>query len=124
MNVTTFKAVSKDEQAKAVSLLSSDDSASGSNPTSSDDERSHITGTSSSVDGHGPLGRPHTHTRSPPSGSSPSSSSSESHLKTRKRVTVPNKREERVPKVDRIKVIRMENSYFKTTSGCRTFFLI
>jgi len=66
------KSVRMDAPANAALSSSSDDSASGSSPTSSDDDNPNATDTSSSDDGHGPPGP-----LSPPSGSSPSDSSSE-----------------------------------------------
>jgi len=89
--VTKDKSVRKDDPANAAPSLSSDDSASGSSPTSSDDDNPNATDTSSSDDGHGLLGPP-----SPPSGSSPSDSSSESDAAARKLPTTPAKRKERL----------------------------
>jgi len=71
--VTKGKSIRKDDPANAAPSSSSDDLASESSPTSSDDDNPTATDMSSSDDVHGPPGRP-----SPPSGSSPSDSWSES----------------------------------------------
>jgi len=117
--VTKGKSVRKDDPASAVPSSSSDDSASGSNLALSDDENSNAMDMSSSDDGHGPPGP-----LSPRSGSSPSDSSSESDATARKRSATPTKRKERLEKADRIKVIRLANSRFKTLLDYRTYFLI
>jgi len=61
---------------------------------------------------------------SPPSGTSPSDSSSESDAAARKHPATPTKRKERLEKADRIKVIRPANIRFKTLLDYRTNFLI
>ena len=117
--VTRGKSVRKDDPANAVPSSSSDDCASGLNPTSSNDENPNATDTTFSDDCHGPTGPP-----SPPRGSSPSDSSSESDATARRRSATPTKRKERLEKADRMKVIRPDNSRFKTLLDYRTYFLI
>jgi len=113
------KYVRKDDPANAVPSSSSDNSASGSNPTSSDDDNPNATDTSSSDDAHGPPGPP-----SPPSGSSPSDSSRETDATAHKLSATPTKRQERLDKADRIKMIRPSNSCVKTLLDYRTYFVI